>query len=47
MTAKAQWFGGRDRTSQEHRVWLVDAGGKIVGERGFAHGGAVLAELCA
>ena len=47
MTEEAQWFAGIDWASQEHRVCLVDAGGKIVGERGFAHGGAGLAELCA
>ena len=47
MTEEAQWFAGIDWASREHRVCLVDAGGKIVGERGFAHGGAGLAELCA
>ena len=47
MTDDAQWFAGIDWASQAHRVCLVDAGGKIVGERAFAHGGAGLAELCA
>jgi len=47
MTEEAQWFAGIDWASREHRVCLVDAGGKIVGERGFAHGGAGLAELSA
>ena len=47
MKEEAQWFAGIDWASQEHRVCLVDADGKIVGERGFAHGGAGLAELCA
>src|SRR5262247_1830391 len=47
VTDDAQWFAGIDWASQAHRVCLVDAGGKIVGERAFAHGGAGLAELCA
>src|SRR5215468_9609760 len=47
MTEDVEWFAGVDWASQEHRVCLVDADGKIVGERGFAHGGAGLAELCA
>ena len=47
MTDDVQWFAGIDWASQAHRVCLIDAGGKIVGERAFAHGGAGLAELCA
>jgi len=47
MTDDAQWFAGIDWASQAHCVCLVDAGGKIVDERAFAHGGAELAELCA
>ena len=47
MTDDAQWFAGIDWASQAHRVCLIDAGGKIVGERAFAHSGAGLAELCA
>jgi transposase len=46
MTQDVEWFTGIDWASQTHQVCLVDAGGKIVGERGFAHGGAGLAELC-
>jgi hypothetical protein len=40
-------FAGIDWASQTHQVCLVDAGGKIIGERAFAHGGPGLAELCA
>ena len=46
MTEDVEWFAGVDWASQTHQVCLVDAGGKIVGERGFAHSGAGLAELC-
>src|SRR6516225_5973007 len=35
MTDDAQWFAG------------IDADGKMIGERAFAHGGAGLADLCA
>ena len=46
MTEDVEWFAGVDWASQTHQACLVDAGGKIVGERGFAHSGAGLAELC-
>src|SRR5215469_30780 len=46
MTENVQWFAGIDWASQTHQVCLIDGGGKIVGERGFAHGGAGLCELC-
>jgi transposase len=46
MTDDAQWFVGVDWASQAHQACLIDAGGKIIGERAFAHGGAGLAELC-
>jgi transposase len=46
MTDDARWFVGIDWASETHQVCLVDAGGKIVGERGFPHGGAGLAEMC-
>ena len=46
VTEDVEWLAGIDWASQTHQVCLVDAGGKIVGERGFAHGGAGLAELC-
>jgi transposase len=47
MTEDARCFSGVDWASQTHQVCLIDAGGKIIGERAFAHGGAGLAELCA
>src|ERR671910_1317951 len=40
------WFAGVDWGSQQHQVCLLDAAGKIVGERVFPHGGAGLAALC-
>jgi len=46
MTDDARWFVGIDWASETHQVCLVDAGGKIVGERGFPHAGAGLAEMC-
>lgn len=46
MTDDARWFVGVDWASQAHQACLVDAGGKIIGEAAFAHGGAGLAELC-
>jgi Transposase len=44
------WFIEQQRCcgcSEAHQVCLIDAAGKIVGARAFAHGGAGLAELCA
>ena len=46
MTDDARWFFGVDWASQAHQACLTDAGGKIIGEQAFAHGGAGLAELC-
>src|SRR5258707_6295478 len=46
MTDDARWFVGVDWASQAHQACLIDAGGKIIGEQAFAHGGAGLAELC-
>ena len=46
MTDDARWFVGIDWASETHQVCLVDADGKVVGERAFAHGGAGLAEMC-
>src|SRR5918994_1664430 len=40
------WFAGVDWGSQQHQVCLLDAAGKVVGERVFPHGGAGLAALC-
>src|SRR3954469_17032504 len=41
-----RWFAGVDWGSAKHQVCLLDRAGKVVGERAFAHGGAVLAALC-
>jgi len=46
MTDDARWFAGVDWASQAHQACLIDAGGKISGERSFAHGGDGLAEFC-
>ena len=46
MRDDARWFVGIDWASETHQVCLVDADGKIVGERGFPHGGSGLAEMC-
>src|SRR4029077_43495 len=46
MTDDARWFVGVDWASQAHQACLIDAGGKIISEQAFAHGGAGLAELC-
>src|SRR5919112_2214861 len=40
------WFAGVDWGSQQHQACVLDAAGKIVGERAFPHGGAGLAALC-
>ena len=40
------WFAGVDWGSQQHQACMLDAAGKIVGERAFPHGGAGLAALC-
>lgn len=46
MTDDARWFVGVGWASQAHQACLIDAGGKIISEEAFAHGGAGLAELC-
>lgn len=40
------WFAGVDWGSQKHQVCMLDAAGKVVGEREFPHGGVGLAALC-
>jgi transposase len=45
MVDDVQWFVGIDWATQSHCVCLLDAEGKQVGQREFAHGGAGLAEL--
>src|SRR5918993_851270 len=39
-------FAGVDWGSQRHQACVLDAAGKVVGERAFPHGGAGLAALC-
>ena len=41
------WFVGVDWASQTHHVFVIDAQGRKIGERGFAHGGEGLAEMAA
>lgn len=45
MANDVQWFVGIDWATQSHRVCLLDAEGRRVDEREFAHGGAGLTEL--
>ena len=45
MINDMQWFVGIDWATQSHCVCLMDAEGRRVGEREFAHGGAGLTEL--
>src|SRR3982750_3166918 len=40
------WFAGVDWGSEQHQVCLLDATGKVVGERAFAHDGAGLVAMC-
>jgi len=46
MVNDVQWFIGIDWATQSHSVCLLDAEGRQVGQREFAHGGAGLTELC-
>jgi transposase len=41
-----RWFAGVDWGSEKHQVCMLDAAGKVVGERAFAHDGAGLVALC-
>jgi len=40
------WFAAVDWGSEQHQACILDAAGKIIGERAFLHGGAGLAALC-
>jgi hypothetical protein len=40
------WFAGVDWGSEQHQVCILDAAGKVKGERAFPHGGAGLVALC-
>ena len=42
-----EWFVGVDWASQTHHVFVIDAKGRKLGERGFVHGGEGLAEMAA
>ena len=44
---KLEWFAGVDRGSQRHQVCVLDADGKVRGERTFEHGGAGLSAMAA
>jgi transposase len=46
MRNDAKWFVGIDWATETHQVCLIDADGRIMGERAFPHGGAGLAEMC-
>ena len=46
MAEEVEWFVGIDWASENHQVCLVDAHGKVCGERTVAHGGAGIEELC-
>lgn len=45
MTTR-KWFVGVDWATEEHAVCLIDDGGKVLGERVFAHTGTGIAEMC-
>ena len=42
---KLAWFVGVDWGSQKHQACVLDAAGKVLGERLFEHSGAGLSEL--
>ena len=39
------WFVGIDWGSQKHQACVLDAGGRVLGERAFEHGGAGLTQM--
>jgi transposase len=45
MVDDVRWFVGIDWATQSHCVCLLDAEGRMVGQRDFAHGGTGLTEL--
>src|SRR5687768_3829000 len=47
MTDDPRWYVGIDWATEAHQVCLLDATGKILGEKSFEHGGEGMAELCA
>ena len=42
---KLAWFVGVDWGSQKHQACVLDATGKVLGERLFEHSGAGLSEM--
>src|SRR3954454_7656761 len=40
------WFAAVDWGSEDHQACILDAAGRIKGERAFPHGGAGLTALC-
>ena len=42
---KLAWFAGVDWGSQKHQACVLDAAGKLLGEREFEHGGAGLSQM--
>ena len=42
---KLAWFAGVDWGSQQHQACVLDAVGKVLGERSFEHGGAGLSQM--
>ncbi len=47
MEQQRNWFVGVDWASETHHVCVLDAHGNKLGERGFTHSGAGLAEMAA
>ena len=47
MEQQRNWFVGVDWASETHHVCVLDIHGDKLGERGFTHGGAGLAEMAA
>jgi transposase len=47
MDGAKRWYGGVDWASREHWVFLTDADGRKIGERGFKHSGEGLADMAA
>ena len=42
---KLTWFAGIDWGSQKHQACVLDAAGKVLGERVFEHGGEGLLQM--
>jgi len=47
MTDQKRWYVGVDWASESHHVFLTDADGRKIAERGFKHGGEGLTEMAA